>query len=260
MKVSKNCATCGTVLLLFRCRVKTYNFCSRICADKAQAGLTNIQSPPWTKQEIEILRHNYQTLGPSGFEVLLPGRDKKQITGFAHRQGFKTDRGGQVGMSDGWIRRFWRRIEKGGIEECWNWLGNVNSHGYGTVRLTPEPRVHKSIGTHRAAWELTYGPVTDGRYVLHKNECNNRRCCNPNHLYLGDAQKNAEDRDGAGHGPAGKRRNSLEVDDVVNIRKMAKAGVPLTHIAKLHGIAYPTAIKAATGATWKHVLEPPLIK
>lgn len=75
-------------------------------------------------------------------------------------------------------KRLWRRVEK--TSTCWNWLGAIKENGYGSIG-----RGGKGGGmvyTHRAAWELTFGPLADGQVLDHL--CRNRRCCNPAHLEI----------------------------------------------------------------------------
>jgi hypothetical protein len=66
---------------------------------------------------------------------------------------------------------------------CWLWEGPVNFFGYG---LSHHSRVH------RLAWEEANGPIPDGLFVLHR--CDVPSCCNPDHLFLGTHQDNADDK------------------------------------------------------------------
>lgn len=92
------------------------------------------------------------------------------------------------------MERFWSKVQKGGPDECWEWQAGRHKFGHGKFRL---PTGH--IGSHRMAWQLTYGPIPPGMWVLH--HCDNPPCCNPRHLYLGTAQDNTRDREVRGRHP-----------------------------------------------------------
>lgn len=94
---------------------------------------------------------------------------------------------------------FWRRVRVGEATACWEWQGACTSSGYGNVRWHGIP-----AQTHRVAYYLSVGGIelpTQFRYagqakkyrhfVLHK--CDNRKCCNPAHLFLGSMRTNLLD-------------------------------------------------------------------
>jgi hypothetical protein len=73
---------------------------------------------------------------------------------------------------------------------CWNWTGYLDKKGYGTIYLGF--RVSKLA--HRYALLTSLGLSLDSYHlVLHKNECHNCKCCNPEHLYLGTTAQNTID-------------------------------------------------------------------
>lgn len=59
-------------------------------------------------------------------------------------------------------------------DSCWNWLGWINSAGYGYARWGG-----RDIGVHRIV-KLVEGFDLDGMDVDHL--CKNTRCVNPSHL------------------------------------------------------------------------------
>ena len=70
---------------------------------------------------------------------------------------------------------------------CWEARFKPDSHGYVPVRII-------NVGTfklHRVSYTVNVGPIPVGLWVLHK--CDNKRCINPEHLYLGTAADNTRD-------------------------------------------------------------------
>jgi hypothetical protein len=72
---------------------------------------------------------------------------------------------------------------------CIEFAGDRYRTGYGKLRRGGKGEGH--IRAHRVAWEAHNGPVPDGLFVLH--HCDNRLCCNPDHLYVGTKADNMRD-------------------------------------------------------------------
>lgn len=81
--------------------------------------------------------------------------------------------------------RFWKKVEIGNEDECWNWVGAIDTPKYGAFKYNG-----KKVNSHRMAWFLTYGEFPE-LLVLHS--CDNRKCCNPKHLFLGTHKDNVQD-------------------------------------------------------------------
>lgn len=84
--------------------------------------------------------------------------------------------------------RFWSKVNKKTVEECWEWTGCILQSGYGQFRLDD-----KKVRAHRLAWELHYKQkIPEGMLILH--HCDNPKCVNHNHLYCGTSANNAHDK------------------------------------------------------------------
>lgn len=105
--------------------------------------------------------------------------------------------------------RFWRYVERGGAADCWIWSGSCDKDGYGRFAF----RGGRGIRAHRYMMRLILGRDLEAdEKTLH--HCDNPPCVNPDHLYLGDAKRNAEDREKRGRRPytdmAEARRSAIE--------------------------------------------------
>ncbi len=71
--------------------------------------------------------------------------------------------------------------------DCWEWQNATNNIGYGMFRW----KTGKMRTAHRASYELHIGPIPDGLVVCHK--CDNPKCVNPEHLWVGTMKDNHDD-------------------------------------------------------------------
>lgn len=84
-------------------------------------------------------------------------------------------------------KRFWGKVNK--TKNCWLWTARVNDFGYGVIGAGGEK--NGWLRAHRVAWELTFGKIPAGLYVLHN--CDNPACVNPGHLHLGTLKDNSRE-------------------------------------------------------------------
>lgn len=75
---------------------------------------------------------------------------------------------------------------------CHEWTRSLSS-GYGQLNVGG-----RSMLAHRFAWLRHYGAIPNGQHVLHR--CDNRRCVNIEHLFLGTNLDNIRDKSAKGRG------------------------------------------------------------
>ena len=158
--------------------------------------------------------------------------------------------------------RFWSKVNKNGsipkhcpeLGACWEWTAAKSSSGYGKFCLDWKNKTFPN--TQRVAWELTYGEIPDELWVLHK--CDNRLCCNPNHLFLGTPQDNVDDMFAKGRfvkligeqKPAAK----LTREKVLYVRdRFALGTISKSALAREMQVGTSTIVAVLSGRTWKHI-------
>ena len=98
---------------------------------------------------------------------------------------------------------------------CWEHLGCANEGGHVRIRLDDKSRTM----AHRVAYEAYHAePIPKGLQVNH--HCDNPRCFNPAHLYLGTQAENMNDRFDRGRA---NLKCKLSVEDVDYILKSSKS-------------------------------------
>lgn len=161
---------------------------------------------------------------------------------------------------------------------CWNWVKSLFGDGYGTFNYLGETRAH------RVAYRLYNGDIPEGVLVCHS--CDNPKCVNPAHLFLGSHLTNAQDRTRKGRGNCpkgddhfsrhqpervarGDRHKSITKPESV-VKGVEHHNVVLTEaevleiranpnklsqyaLAALYGVARATVQNVIERTTWKHL-------
>lgn len=94
------------------------------------------------------------------------------------------------------LERFERQVDRsGGPEACHLWTGRL-ANGYGQIRVgSRADGTSRNVQATRVTWEIWYGPIPDGMFVLHNCPDGDRGdCVNVHHLWLGTHEQNMADK------------------------------------------------------------------
>lgn len=152
--------------------------------------------------------------------------------------------------------RFWEKVDIREKHECWEWKACLDTKGYGQITVGKGHKI-----SSRLAYELTYGEIpSKDLFVLHK--CDNRKCCNPNHLFVGTAKENSEDMVRKGRSTKGKishcgektNTSKLTASDVVRIRNLYDSGsCNQSQLAEKYNVKQQTIWCIVNRNSWKHI-------
>jgi hypothetical protein len=170
------------------------------------------------------------------------------------RKGERIKRGAKKSKEEVFATRFWGNVNVADYSACWEWKLADSGKGYGSV--TVGGRAGRAYGAHRVAFCVANGFVIQrlpsSLMVCHA--CDNRRCCNPEHLFLGEAVDNTHDmiRKGRQAIQAGERasRAKLTWAEVADIRRRRADGETWASLGRSFGVSAQTARVAGIGKTW----------
>lgn len=163
--------------------------------------------------------------------------------------------GGQIRISEltkeDKLERLIKYYEKYVVKQngCWDWNGIIEHTGYGKLGIRPP------IKAHRASWLIHKGEIPKGLIVCHT--CDNRKCTNPDHLWLGTHKENTQDKISKGRSNLAKgsdlKVSKLNEEQVKEIKILLKNRLTCSEIARYYGVERKVVSRIKNGETWKHI-------
>jgi len=150
--------------------------------------------------------------------------------------------------------RFWKHVDIGEIDDCWDWKHKIRANGYGRFNVTGKDK--KGFNASRLAYMLHHDidHLEHDIFVCHK--CDNRLCCNPNHLFLGTNKENMQDMRNKGRSARGERNGQAKLTDeqILSIRELWETGnYTQRKIGEMLSIAQSTVHGIVHHKRWKHI-------
>ncbi|MCZ2077881.1 MAG: HNH endonuclease [Bryobacterales bacterium] len=149
-------------------------------------------------------------------------------------------------------QKFWKQVKVGNPDECWEFQSKLYRNGYGNFRMN-----RFGVLAHRLSYFLMHGAFPEGLSVCH--HCDNRKCVNPHHLFLGTAKDNMQDmvRKGRNNPPRGEKcgMSKLTNEDISEIRRLYGKGMMLKDIAQKYPVDAVQISRIVSGKRWAHVKE-----
>lgn len=131
------------------------------------------------------------------------------------------------------------------VTGCWNWTRSLQTGGYGQLQVCG-----RNWLAHRFSWFVHHDRTEPPRLLMHS--CDNKRCCNPDHLEPGTHKQNTAaaiarglmDRMGLAQHTHRPRVRKLSNEQVLDIRHSTDS---YADCAKRHGITFAYAWKIRHG-------------
>ncbi len=139
---------------------------------------------------------------------------------------------------------------------CWEWLLKVRPNGYARVTYQGD-----SWYAHRLSFTAFKSEIPKGLDVCHT--CDNRKCVNPEHLFVGTRKENMNDCVSKGRQAKGDSLRDMKgektnfskliEDQVVEIRQLNRDGAKTIDIAKAFNVSADNIRRIIRRDTWRHI-------
>ena len=133
---------------------------------------------------------------------------------------------------------------------CWIWR-NPTNRDRGQIRVDGRTQL-----ACRVTWKAYRGPIPRGKHVLHS--CDNPRCVNPAHLWVGSHRDNMADKKAKGRAhrlpgqkhPMAKLTNK-QAREIYALARMG--GITQREIGEKYGVTNCTVSNIVRGTQWATV-------
>lgn len=149
-----------------------------------------------------------------------------------------------IQLTENDIDRFWGKVSKS--HSCWEWRACIDSDGYGRLQVQGS-----NLKSHRISFQIHKGDIPHEMCVCHT--CDNRKCVNPEHLFLGTNTDNVKDRCEKGRTPRGEDVwcAKLTWSDVAKIRERLSRGESGRSLAKELRVNVGVISKIKNNKIWR---------
>ena len=147
-------------------------------------------------------------------------------------------------------KRFWSKVVKS--LGCWEYIGNIKEGKYGTIGVGGKYN-NKNVYAHRLSFFLSNGFLPDDLSVCHK--CDNPKCVNPDHLFLGTTQDNVNDMVKKGRQTFGSRnpRAILSDSKIIEIINLWNNNETIKDISLKFNTSRANVCTIINRNSWKHL-------
>ncbi len=130
---------------------------------------------------------------------------------------------------------------------CWEWDYGTNNYGYGRYRYP-----NKGTYAHRFSYTVHNGVIPPNMQVCHT--CDNPKCVNPQHLWLGTQNDNMQDKKQKHrqNHPRGELNSSAVLTEI-DVHFIRAAREPARSLAVRYGVDRGTIYDIRCRRTWRHI-------
>lgn len=142
--------------------------------------------------------------------------------------------------------RFLKRVKK--TDSCWLWNGCFAKFGYGIMRYK-----RKRILAHRWSYIIYKDKRIKNKVICHK--CDNPKCVNPGHLFMGTHNDNVQDMMKKGRQRFGITRKNTKLTDEQVFYAYKNRQIGSVQMGKYLGVSHSCISMIRSGKRRRHLMS-----